>query len=211
MFRNSLLNGPLQVYQLLDHAHQDQAQKDLFGTLSLGQTVPLGNTEGQYFQAALGLFHSQSDFVTLQGSLGPLNPKKDFFFFLRESGLQTLLRKETAWRKCELSMGQSGQLSSILPQGSTKSVLSTQWLGAVLSGARTDQNFDWKQEEDSRKERQDKLKDKENIRVSTKKKDEQEEKREAYQIEIEEEKEEDPDYSQSTKKTTRPNNRHENV
>ena len=49
MLRNSLLNGPWQVYQLSDHTHQDQAQKDFFGTLSLGQTVPLGNTEGQYF------------------------------------------------------------------------------------------------------------------------------------------------------------------
>ena len=47
--------------------------------------------------------------------------------------------------------------------------------------------------------------------MSTKKKDEQEEKREAYQIEIEEEKEEDPDYSESAKKTRRPNNTHENL
>ena len=55
--------------------------------------------------------------------------------------------------------------------GSTKSVLSTQWLGAVLSEAHTDQNFDRKKEEDSRKGRQDKQKEKENVRVSTKKKE----------------------------------------
>ena len=89
-------------------------------------------------------------------------------------------------------------------------VLFTQWLGAVLSGAHIDQNFDRKKEEDSRKERQNRLKDKENIRVCTKKKEEQEEKREAYKREIEEEKEEDPDYSESAKKTRRPNHTHEN-
>ena len=40
--------------------------------------------------------------------------------------------------------------------------------------------FYQKKEEDSRKERQDKLKEKENVRVSTKKKEGQEEKREGY-------------------------------
>ena len=49
-----------------------------------------------------------------------------------------------------------------------------------MSGAHIDQNFDRKKEEDSRKERQDKLKEKENFRVSTKKKEEKEEKRGAY-------------------------------
>ena len=49
-----------------------------------------------------------------------------------------------------------------------------------MSRAHIDQNFDRKKEEDSRKERQDKLKEKENFRVSTKKKEEKEEKMGAY-------------------------------
>ena len=49
-----------------------------------------------------------------------------------------------------------------------------------MSEAHTDQNFDRKKEEDSRKGRQDKQKEKENVRVSTKKKEGQEEKRGGY-------------------------------
>ena len=58
MLRNSLLTGPWQVYQFSDRAHQDQAEKDLLGDPESGTTVPLRITEGQYFLAAPGLFHS---------------------------------------------------------------------------------------------------------------------------------------------------------
>jgi hypothetical protein len=71
-----------------------------------------------------------------------------------------------------------------------------------------DKTFDKKMEEkDNREERQNKLKEKEDVRMRIEKKEEQEEKREASKRELEDgegEKEDDPDYSETAKKTRRP-------
>ena len=56
MLRNSFLTGPTQVYQLSNHAHQDQAEKDLLGDPESGTNCALGNYQGTVFLGSLRAF-----------------------------------------------------------------------------------------------------------------------------------------------------------